>query len=188
MKYAILILFYLSHYISLASYIMSCMWSGILDGLQRHGLIPNSTRLDTFVQLIKSKNHRTSNISCNGEILSEKECDENYLRIEEISHINKGYLCSAFDPLLFLISSIYNVNITHDFCSTIIRYCHEEVEPISTLYFGSSVGHFWFDRKSVKIESKKQKKKAKELIKSKEYANEQNGQNKKRAKKRNKKR
>lgn len=136
---------------------MSCVWRGILEGLLLNKLVPPNMMIDKFVEHIKGNNKRVQCISWNDTIIKEKEAEENFQRIEEVSRINKGYDCSTSDPLLFLVCDLYQINIIHSFCGIKIYYRQTINEPKTTLCFASNAGHFWFDKK--KYQNKKENKK-----------------------------
>lgn len=126
---------------------MTCVWEGLMEGLRKYKLIEQRTKLDTFVQHIKKNNVRVSSVTCNGQLLTRQQIEENYDRIRSIKKISNGYNCSACDPLLILICYIYHINIVHKLHGHAIEYCiHNSADShvLRTLFFGSDDGHFWF--------------------------------------------
>jgi hypothetical protein len=120
---------------------MTCVWEGILTGLKKHRLIDRNMNIDCFVQHIKSHNEIIDSVTFNGKEPTDKQKEENFERIENIGKIQSGYLCSSFDPLLFLICHLYKVNIIHNFNAVKLRYLHDESNI--TLHFESNKSHFW---------------------------------------------
>lgn len=121
---------------------MTCFWDGINNALR---LNINSRSL---VTLLKINNIRTKNVLWNGSPLNEKQMEENYERIQNLNtdSIFSGYDCSTFDPVLFLVSELYRVDIKHTFIDTTINYKYKNDNSLlcnRTLYFNSDRGHFW---------------------------------------------
>lgn len=127
---------------------MTCFWNSLLtvitDDMMHNVLQINSKPRPTqFIELLKTKVIRTTNVKCNDKILLDKELDENYEAIKnlDINNIRNGYLCSTCDPFLLLFSQLFKYNIIHDYNGFIIRY--NVNEPIDTIKFGSDLVHFW---------------------------------------------
>ena len=103
---------------------MSCVWKGLIKklNLQYKPL--------TLYNVIKKNNIRTHNVLHNGTKPSPQQLDENFERIERLTQkeVLDGYLCSSFDPLLFLICELYKVNIKHKYCNTVINYEYNELQ------------------------------------------------------------
>eukprot|EP00040_Diaphanoeca_grandis_P020778 m.110478 g.110478 ORF g.110478 m.110478 type:complete len:184 (-) comp28045_c0_seq2:598-1149(-) len=138
---------------------MSCVWVGILESLKANDFVAKKVKIDHFVDIITSKNRKVTEIMCNNIPLKESEIEENYRRIEQISSINTGYLCSASDPLMFLISQIYSVDIVHEYCGVTIHYEHTVKDPVMTICYISNTGHFWYNKRATTKPTKKQSKK-----------------------------
>lgn len=125
---------------------MTCFWDGILhhlkdDDFQKVFQINKPSNKD-FVKLLKNNNRKTKNIKWNGETLSVKQLEENFIHIKDFNEnsINKGYLCSICDPFLILISEIFILNINHNYCGNIMKYTNNQGTKI--LNFKSNKGHF----------------------------------------------
>lgn len=125
---------------------MTCFWDGILhhlkdDDFQKVFQINKPSNKD-FVKLLKNNNRKTKNIKWNGETLSVKQLEENFIHIKDFNEnsINKGYLCSICDPFLILISEIFILNINHNYCGNIMKYTNNQGTRI--LNFKSNKGHF----------------------------------------------
>jgi hypothetical protein len=117
---------------------MTCVWEGIKNRLH---LNMGTYELFKFIQ---GNNRDTRDILWNKEKLPDKLLAENMQRIRELSSdsIEQGYLCSACDPLLFLVATLFNVSIIHNFNGARIHY-HNVKFPDKIIHFESSSGHFW---------------------------------------------
>lgn len=132
---------------------MSCFWIGLLDLIDTQsinsvlGFQPFKITPDIFVTLLKSKNKLVYSVSCNGEYPSSQQQHEQLAAIESIesSNVENGYLCSAFDPVLFLISDLFNVDIDHNYLGVTISY--KCLKARQKFYFASNSGHFWSIKK-----------------------------------------
>jgi len=121
---------------------MTCFWDSINNALRLN------LHSRSLVALLKINNIMTKNVLWNGNPLTEKQMEENYERIQNLSidSIFSGYDCSTFDPVLFLVSELYRVDIKHTFNDTLIYYKYKNSDPLlcnRTLYFNSDRGHFW---------------------------------------------
>lgn len=115
---------------------MSCFWVGINTKLKL-GLAPAK-----LIEHLK-KNNRKTNITwkSGGEelTLTDKQKEENKEAISCLK-LENGYLCSTFDPVLFLVAEIYEVNIIHKYNGVRIEYVHPKSDK--TVNFNSSKSHF----------------------------------------------
>lgn len=133
---------------------MSCVWYGLIKKLKL------KYKPLTLYNFIKINNRKTLNVMCNGTFPTETQLIENYERIEKLNQneVQNGYNCSTFDPLIFLISELYKVNIIHNYNGVIIRYEYIENDNINkekvkikrkkdgkikTIKCYSDEGHFW---------------------------------------------
>ena len=121
---------------------MTCFWDSINNALR---LNINSR---SIVSLLKNNNKKTVNVLWNGTPLTEQQMDENFERINTINidGIGSGYDCSTFDPVLFLVSELYRVDIKHTFIDTTINYKYKNTDTLicnRQLNFNSDRGHFW---------------------------------------------
>ena len=124
---------------------MSCFWDGILSSLVRNRLIQNTMTIVDIDKLLKSRNTLNPFVTCNRQQLTQQQMHENYRHIQDydISTINQGYLCSGWDPFLFLICNVFNVNIVHEYISTTFYFSHLcQCQKYLTLRFRSSASHF----------------------------------------------
>lgn len=125
---------------------MTCFWDGILHNLKEDDFQKvfqmNKPNNKDFVKLLKNNNKKTKNTKWNGEKLSEKQLEENFIHIKDFNEnsINNGYLCSICDPFLILVSEIFILNINHNFCGNIMKYTTNQASR--TLIFKSNKSHF----------------------------------------------
>ncbi len=119
---------------------MSCFWSGLINILNRNGLINNVTP-DELLGIVKYFNKRNCKVSVNGVKPTLIMQRENIKRINEIKDTNNGYDCSSFDPVLMLICKIYKVNINHNFNGTLIKYTMKTNNKEIVVH--SNLSHFW---------------------------------------------
>jgi hypothetical protein len=154
---------------------MTCVWTGILQALKYNNLIKTKIDEYEFADYIIKHNRETSYVLINGENLKNQEITENFKHINSINNIHSGYYCSSADPLLCLIAEIFNVNIIHEFHSSISLNNKREhnsitieysVNSLNTLYVMSRNGHFEMDLQKNKINKKKNRKNLKKTIKS----------------------
>jgi hypothetical protein len=134
---------------------MSCVWKGLVEGLQ-DALSIKITK-EQLYKNIKRKNKKTFDMLWNDTKLTDKNLEENLEHIKELSEkdLTNGYLCSTCDPLLLLVGQIYKVSIQHNYAGTIIDY--DNVNANIKMYFASNSYHFWFDKKAKKTQEKKRK-------------------------------
>ncbi len=129
---------------------MSCVWEGIIDALDL------DIKPLELLQKIQKENTKTDDIYWNNEKLTEKQLEENFAHIKNLSYkedIPNGYLCSACDPLLFLISEIFEVSIQHDYMGHQIVY-HNKNAGSKKICFGSDSDHFYVDKRKTKAYKK----------------------------------
>ena len=128
---------------------MTCFWDGILtaidDNLFQKVLGKPKCMVKCFITELKMHNKQTQNVLWNGSPLINQQLEENFQAVNEfnINGIYGGYDCSTFDPFLFLVSEIFNVDIIHNFNGAIINY--NNINNIhGKISFASDRGHFWF--------------------------------------------
>ena len=116
---------------------MTCVWDGLIKALHK------KCTPQMFVIYLKKNNQYTPNIICNNGKLTQNQMVENFNRINEIdiNKLRQGYDCSAFDPVLFLCSHLFNVNIIHEFHRVKIEYYNPLARQTIKVY--SNRGHFW---------------------------------------------
>ena len=114
---------------------MTCVWNGLINKLKLNISVHN------LYEKIKNENKITENVIINGLELTENQKKENYERISNISNIHNGYDMSTCDPLLILISELYEVNIRHAFNQYVILYFNTKAN--NTINVCSNNNHFW---------------------------------------------
>jgi hypothetical protein len=83
-------------------------------------------------------------------IFTPEQLEENKTRIDEINKTGSGYLCSACDPLLVLVSYLWKINITHHYSNLCtIKYINLNGD-FPTLIVHANDRHFWCDKKENK--------------------------------------
>lgn len=126
---------------------MSCFWDGLIRGLNANGFdlgkrygIKNANDIAKYC---KNNNKKISKICWNGEELLTSQVEENYEAIKkyDVGTVNKGYLCSTCDPVLFLICDLFNISINHRYLNVDILYTNPR-NPDKVIKFKSSRGHF----------------------------------------------
>ena len=136
---------------------MTCFWDGLIKALNRHKLCLTPSfhakkskkrkhycDVPSFIQELKNANCFSKDVTCNGEAPSDAQLKENVEAVASYSvrSSKNGYLCSAFDPFLFLVSQLYQVTIIHKSVYGTIVYENTK-HSVRTLRVASSVGHFW---------------------------------------------
>jgi hypothetical protein len=132
---------------------MSCVIDGIIEALK-----VDYTQKG-FLKYVKSKNCKTINVLWNDEELSDKQLDENYEHIKNLTmdDITNGYFCSICDPLLILVAQIYKISIEHEYMGEIINYDYNGGGNNDKIFVASNSCHFWCDVKKYKKYKKSQK-------------------------------
>ena len=115
---------------------MTCVWNGLINKLKLNISVYN------LYEKIKKENKITENVIINNQVLTENQKKENYERISNINNINNGYDMSTCDPLLILISELYEVNITHTFNKCKILYVNTKSNN-NNINVCSNNHHFW---------------------------------------------
>ena len=128
---------------------MACFWNSIIESLNRTDLdklnIKRFRNPLSLVLFLKVKNCKTTDVLWNSEVLSPKQMEENMEAIKNYNHRNiySGYFCSTFEPMLFLISQLFKVNIHHEFNGTPILYVNF-TGNYKWIYYKSSKDHIDF--------------------------------------------
>lgn len=104
---------------------MTCVWDSLILGLQ-HAAVRDAQDMTpaVFVKHLKQHNMPVRDVRVNGYVLREREVAENQEAVRELKedNLSVGYLCSSSDPVLILVSYLFNVNIRVRFVSTDIAY------------------------------------------------------------------
>ena len=126
---------------------MTCVPNSLISKLknEEYGILGLSKRPNPkqFMEKMKEYNRKTPNVTWQDEKLTEKQEEENMERINEIdlNKIGKGYLCSSFDPLLFLYCELFEVSIDCNFVGNLIKYKNIKCSK-RTISFKCSNSHF----------------------------------------------
>ena len=127
---------------------MTCFWNAIISSLKDEDkkILNVNGRIfpKRMVEILKSKNQETNNVTWNNEKLKERQIKENIEHIKEldINKINNGYLCSTCDPFLILLAETLKVKIKHNYNGTVIIYNNIEKER-RIINLCSDRGHIW---------------------------------------------
>ena len=127
---------------------MTCFWNGLISGINKyHNKIKINNNPIEFVKFLKNNNKKTKSVIWNNKMLTSKQLIENYDSIIEydISCINQGYLCSSFDPFIFLVAELFKININHNIMNktseqAIIKYTYKNAKNI--IFVRSNTEHF----------------------------------------------
>lgn len=125
---------------------MTCFWTNIILSLNIEDFkllnFNKKPSIIKFINTLKTKNKKKNNILWQGQKISQKQLEENFLHIKDfnINTINNGYLCSICDPFLILICELLNINIEHTYLNILIIYKNENSNK--TLKYKSSKSHF----------------------------------------------
>ena len=126
---------------------MSCFWDTLIKNIKKEDLtnilnITTTKPLD-FCNGLKGMNCKTENVFWNGSRITEKQYEENIEWINEYqpNTIGNGYDCSTFDPFLFLIVELFQIEIHHHYNGTMIHY--QNKNPRYSIKIQSNKGHMW---------------------------------------------
>jgi hypothetical protein len=136
---------------------MSCVWNGILQAIKDDYTTCEDNVLKTkilsltnysLLKLIKHNNKCTHDVKWCGNYLSPKQYTEHHTHIETLddSYIPNGYECGTCEPLLFMVSNMFKVDIIHTYNNNVIIYTYTGDESRLKYVFGSNSGHFWFTK------------------------------------------
>lgn len=133
---------------------MSCVWDGLAGGIgiPAHVLYmfikANNTETDGISVKTSERVSKRSKTEPHVEVteLTDKLREENKARIEEIAHIGRGYYCSTCDPLIILVSYLFQINIVHNYSDKcIVEYINTN-GTFPTMIVESNDRHFWCDK------------------------------------------
>uniref|UniRef100_A0A6C0KIY3 Uncharacterized protein n=1 Tax=viral metagenome TaxID=1070528 RepID=A0A6C0KIY3_9ZZZZ len=124
---------------------MTCFWDGILNRLTEEDFKQfniKKPKNKEFVLFLKKHNQQTTHVSWNNESLTKKQLEENFTHVKDfdVNTIGGGYFCSTFEPFLFLVSQLFQVNLNHNYCGHMIQYRINEKNRV--LQFRSNKSHF----------------------------------------------
>jgi len=126
---------------------MTCFWDGIINSLDNDDinlLNLKEKNIINLINILKIRNCPTYNIKCQNQILTDNQIKENMNHITDynINDASKGYLCSTFDPFLFLLSHILNKPIHFMYCGHKIIYLPSDSNK-KPLNYMCDKRHFW---------------------------------------------
>lgn len=130
---------------------MTCFWDGIMNSLEkedRNILGIKDRNIYTLIDKLQKISCPTKEMKWQNKLITESQINEN---IEHIKAYNKhnapmGYLCSTFDPFLFLLSYKLKKSINFIYCGNKIRYDPPNPKG-KCLNYKCNRGHFWFNKK-----------------------------------------
>tara|TARA_X000001036_G_scaffold437639_1_gene483414 strand:- start:2675 stop:3052 length:378 start_codon:yes stop_codon:yes gene_type:complete len=124
---------------------MTCFWDGILSQLTIKDFDPylkKKPNNNNFVEFLQKHNMKTDKVVWNNQRLTTKQLEENFTHIKEfhVDSIHNGYFCSTFEPFLFLVCQLFQLNIDHCFCHNTMEYRIDNNKRL--LNFKSNKSHF----------------------------------------------
>lgn len=126
---------------------MTCFWDGIMKSLNKEDkeiLEIKDRNIYKLIYRFKEINCPTKDMKWQNEVITEKQIKENmeHIKIYNIKSARNGYLCSTFDPFLFLLSYKLNKIINFKYCRSNIKY--EPKNPKEKkLNYKCNTRHFW---------------------------------------------
>ena len=126
---------------------MTCVPDSLIRKLKKHEYkllnLDSKPNAYEFMEAMKKNNRKTYNVTWQKYKLNERQLIENEERIKniELDKINKGYLCSACDPLLLLYCEIFFLGIDINFNGTPFEYRNVKYTD-RIIKFSTSRSHF----------------------------------------------
>lgn len=119
---------------------MTCFWDGLIKILRPLHIFKSPVDIILY---LKYNNKKTESVLWNNSPLTKIELQENFDAISnlETKNIRNGYLCSTFEPVLFLICELMEIEINHKYIDNILIYSHKNSQKKINVY--SDMGHFW---------------------------------------------
>ena len=126
---------------------MTCFWNGIMKSLDKEDKIILDIKDRNIYKLIsrlKELNCKTENMKWQNQNITNNQIKENmeHIKIYNIHSARNGYLCSTFDPFLFLLSYKLNKIVIFKYCGRNIKYEPENPKD-KTLKYKCNTRHFW---------------------------------------------
>jgi hypothetical protein len=125
---------------------MTCFWNGLIKSLDKEdcdilGLKDRS--IYTLIDRFKALNCPTLDMKWQNMSITSSQIDENMTHITDYqkSEAPRGYLCSTFDPFLFLLSFLLKKPIHMSFCGSDIKY-ESNTHTRTPLKYRCNRGHF----------------------------------------------
>lgn len=120
---------------------MSCVWTTLIEVLKDPRF--NSPR--ELLKYVKENNIDTIHVEWNNQQFTANQLRENkeWITNINISVLDQGYLCSACDPLLVLVSELFSTDITHNYNGTSCVYTNTNNPDKKIVTIGSNTSHCW---------------------------------------------
>ena len=130
---------------------MTCFWDGILNSLDkedRHKIGLTTNNIYNLIDRLKTINCPTIDMKWQNELITNSQIKANMTHIKDYQKHNapKGYMCSTFDPFLFLLAFVLKKPVNFIYCGHTINY--ESPNSIGKcLNYKCNRGHFWFNKR-----------------------------------------
>ena len=126
---------------------MTCYWDGVIKSLEKPDcdiLGLKDRNIYTLIDRLKALNCRTLDMKWQNAPITSSQMDENMVHIKDYprSGASQGYLCSTFDPFLFLLSFLLKKPVHMDYCGSAIKY-EPKICSNTPLKYRCNRGHFW---------------------------------------------
>ena len=128
---------------------MTCFWDSILKHVRNEDFekifnLSKEPSPQELCDLLKKRNIKTENVLWNNEELSVQQKNENFEMIQsfQTQNIQKGYLCSCFDPFLFLVCELFQITIKNKYNQSMILY-QPKNESYYTIQLSNNQSHMW---------------------------------------------
>jgi hypothetical protein len=126
---------------------MTCYWDGVIKSLEKPDcdiLGLKNRNIYTLIDRLKALNCRTLDMKWQNAPITSSQMDENMVHIKDYPRSSgpQGYLCSTFDPFLFLLSFLLKKPVHMDYCGSAIKY-EPKICSNTPLKYRCNRGHFW---------------------------------------------
>ena len=127
---------------------MTCFWDAIVaslnkDDFEMFGEKNYLINKKSVIIFLKSKNAICQNVLWQNKTLKKQELEEHIEAVNcyNINNIGSGHWTATCDSFLLLICQLFNININHRYCDTMISYKNTNGTR-RTINFKSNKGHF----------------------------------------------
>ena len=127
---------------------MTCFWDSIYQSLNHSHFqqleYNRNNNLKAFINHLKNKKTKLSNVTWQNNPLTQKEIDEHLEAIQEynVNNIHNGHFTSTCDYFLLLLCELLEIGIDHVYLGHTIEYRNKK-NNTTILKFGSDKGHFF---------------------------------------------